>query len=436
MNILCIAPDCPIDQTNGKTVSSTSSKGKKEVGDTSTEGGFEGVLAMMLAPQDSEKTIGLHEKMGQVRGKHSEDEFVSKFQSKRPPQQDISGIKSIKKPPFEHKEIKVEQVLRNNSHDKVKPQSDIPKSTNTENLGNTLVIQEQKPKKTFINENWSMVEAKKVSGREKEPRIPEGNSKKLQLGRQVEVSSAQVKEMVPDKPAKEIKGIVLDNKSTNIIHAKEDISRDSSKEDSDVNSQRRSSARLQDPPKLVSKSSANSANMLGEAAKASNFQEFSQVFSRISQPEIVHSIQKSNSPWGVVQQIIQNTKTFAEQGKTFMEIQLKPEFLGKVKVQLVYQDGLITAAVTTEKSLAGQILNTAMQQLRISMQDQGIRFEYLGLETATHGEAGGFQEGGSQNEKTTEFRPRWYQAAIDDGLETGDIQHENHVSGIGVDYLA
>ncbi len=99
---------------------------------------------------------------------------------------------------------------------------------------------------------------------------------------------------------------------------------------------------------------------------------------------VAQSLSNANSE--IAQQIVQKTRIFAEQGKTFMEIQLKPEFLGKVKVQLSYQDGVVSAALTAEKNQTGYILNSTLQQIRNALQEQGIRIEYLAVNVANHGE--------------------------------------------------
>lgn len=104
-----------------------------------------------------------------------------------------------------------------------------------------------------------------------------------------------------------------------------------------------------------------------------------------------------NSAWQVVQQIVQKTQTLVHQNKTYMEIQLKPEFLGKVKVHLTYSDGLVTASLTADKSHVGSLLNSAMQQIRNAMQEQGIKVEYLGVNIGGH-EGYAFNEGNQHQE--------------------------------------
>ncbi len=142
-----------------------------------------------------------------------------------------------------------------------------------------------------------------------------------------------------------------------------------------------------------------------------------------------------SSSWHVAQQIIQKTQTHIAQGKTFMEIQLKPEFLGRVKVHLTYNEGLITASLTADKNHAGNILNSAMQQIRNAMQEQGIKVEYLGVNVGGQ-EADGYQ--GNKNEGNSSGYNRMHNKNICTDETVAIIPQEisDDSQMTGVNYLA
>ncbi len=126
----------------------------------------------------------------------------------------------------------------------------------------------------------------------------------------------------------------------------------------------------------------------------------------LNQKEIISNINSETSRinsskhipnWNIAEQIVQKTRAFVSEGRTFMEIQLKPEFLGKVKVNLTYHEGVVTASLTAEKGQTGQILNSAMNQVRAMMQEQGVRVDYLGVDV-------GGQSDGQNNEGTNSHK--------------------------------
>lgn len=145
----------------------------------------------------------------------------------------------------------------------------------------------------------------------------------------------------------------------------------------------------------------------------------------------------SNSPWNIVQQIVSKTQTFVDQNKTFMEIQLKPEFLGKVKVHLSYVEGVVTASLLTDKSHTGSLLNSTMQQIKSTLQEQGIKVEYLGVDVSHQEEPGTFKEGHQhhQNQKSNKrFIP---QGHLDNqNLEISEQEFNQYHGELGVNYLA
>lgn len=143
-----------------------------------------------------------------------------------------------------------------------------------------------------------------------------------------------------------------------------------------------------------------------------------------------------NSSWQVIQQIVQKTQTYVNQNKTYMEIQLKPEFLGRVKVHLTYSDGLVTASLTADKSHTGSLLNSAMQQIRNAMQEQGIKVEYLGVNVGGH-EGDTFNEKNQHQENSRNYNDLTIKTLSDHVLNVNQGETANINSQItGVNYLA
>ena len=60
-----------------------------------------------------------------------------------------------------------------------------------------------------------------------------------------------------------------------------------------------------------------------------------------------------------------------------MEIQLNPEKLGKVNLSVVSKNGQMTASFVTESEMAKNALESQMQQLKDTLQNQGLKVDAI-----------------------------------------------------------
>ena len=140
------------------------------------------------------------------------------------------------------------------------------------------------------------------------------------------------------------------------------------------------------------------------------------------------SVTQAMPDWDIAQQIVQKATLITQQGKSMMEIQLKPEFLGKVKVQLAFSEGAVSAYLTAEKSQVSQLLGSMLQQIKTSLEDQGIRIDYLGVNV------------GDQNDEAGDFKNDDTRQNLYQYQAPHDLAEESPEEAIGglyeVDYLA
>lgn len=77
----------------------------------------------------------------------------------------------------------------------------------------------------------------------------------------------------------------------------------------------------------------------------------------------------------VLAQIVKKADLMVKQGLSEMNIELKPEFLGKMTIKVVVEEGAVTAKFLAENIRVKQILESNMSALRQSLESQGLRVE-------------------------------------------------------------
>ena len=86
----------------------------------------------------------------------------------------------------------------------------------------------------------------------------------------------------------------------------------------------------------------------------------------------------------IVRQVVEQTQVQVKQGVTSLEMQLYPEHLGKVLVQVVSHDGSITAQITAESESAKAALESQLTLLKENLNDQGVKVENVEVTIASH----------------------------------------------------
>ncbi|OMF17330.1 hypothetical protein BK131_05025 [Paenibacillus amylolyticus] len=116
------------------------------------------------------------------------------------------------------------------------------------------------------------------------------------------------------------------------------------------------------------------------------------------------------------------------QQKGFSEatISLRPEHLGKLDVQIILQNGQLVARFMTEHTMAKDMLEQQMMQLRSSLQAQGIQVERLEVTQNSSIGSQMYQDGGRQpgSNSQQQRRSREREEQSDDAIATAGIQEE------------
>ena len=91
-------------------------------------------------------------------------------------------------------------------------------------------------------------------------------------------------------------------------------------------------------------------------------------------------------------QITQNAKLLLTPGSTEMQIQLKPDFLGKMNLSITTQNGLVTAKFNTESYRVKEVIEANLNTLKDSLAQQGVKVDQLVVNVSTQKDYSGFQE--------------------------------------------
>lgn len=125
----------------------------------------------------------------------------------------------------------------------------------------------------------------------------------------------------------------------------------------------------------------------------------------------------------IMDQILEFMKIQVGDDITRLEMQLQPESLGTVQVQIASKDGVITAQFTAQNEMVKNALESQMVQLRENFDAQGIKVE--AIEVAVQSQAfdrnlhqGRGQGGGNQQGNKTSTRVRRLNLnALEEGME-------------------
>lgn len=86
----------------------------------------------------------------------------------------------------------------------------------------------------------------------------------------------------------------------------------------------------------------------------------------------------------IMRQIADAVKVNISQESTSMELQLNPENLGKINLQVVAKNGVITAHLAAENEAVKAALENQVVQLRENLNNQGLKVEAIEVTIASH----------------------------------------------------
>lgn len=86
----------------------------------------------------------------------------------------------------------------------------------------------------------------------------------------------------------------------------------------------------------------------------------------------------------IIKQIVDEVQVSMKQGISSMELQLNPEHLGKIHLEVVAKNGVITASIAAETQMAKEAIESQMLVLKENLLNQGVKVEEVEVTIATH----------------------------------------------------
>lgn len=101
----------------------------------------------------------------------------------------------------------------------------------------------------------------------------------------------------------------------------------------------------------------------------------------------------------ILHQVAEKAKVLVDSDKSEIVIQLKPESLGKIQLQVIHERGEIAAKFMAENEQVKAILESNMQLLRDSLEKNGIDIQNLSVSVGQHNHS---NDGGNNRDRNTQ----------------------------------
>lgn len=86
----------------------------------------------------------------------------------------------------------------------------------------------------------------------------------------------------------------------------------------------------------------------------------------------------------IVRQLVERIEITVTEDTSSFEMQLNPEHLGKINLQVAAKDGVVTAQIATENAAVKEVLESQIVTLKESLNNQGIEVEAVEVTIASH----------------------------------------------------
>lgn len=158
--------------------------------------------------------------------------------------------------------------------------------------------------------------------------------------------------------------------------------------------------------------------------------------------------QGASNSWGtdtqnIMRQIMDYMRIQVKADTSSLEMQLHPESLGTLHIQVASKGGVLTANFITQNEAVKAALESQMVQLRESFEQQGVKVEAIEVTVQSHAFERNLEQGRGQSgeQSQPERRTRTRRINLDDSLEVENLEEEDALaaemmaaSGSQVDY--
>lgn len=141
----------------------------------------------------------------------------------------------------------------------------------------------------------------------------------------------------------------------------------------------------------------------------------------------------------IIKQIVEQVRLNMNQNNTSMELQLTPEHLGKVQINVASKEGIMTARIVVETEAAKQAIESGLTSLKENMEQQNLKVDAIEVMVSTTGFEGENQQQDSyQKESGTKSRKKLDLSELEESSLQGDEAEtlKMEISGSSVSYMA
>jgi len=107
------------------------------------------------------------------------------------------------------------------------------------------------------------------------------------------------------------------------------------------------------------------------------------VIDAVSKPETIR--QPVTMAEKIISQVVSKAKVIVDGQKSEMVINLKPDSLGKLSMKVMTENKLVTAEIIAENYQVKQVIESGMQQLKQSLEEQGMFIQDLSVSVRQDG---------------------------------------------------
>lgn len=141
----------------------------------------------------------------------------------------------------------------------------------------------------------------------------------------------------------------------------------------------------------------------------------------------------------IINQIVEQVRVHMSQNTTSLEMQLYPEHLGKIQINVVSKDGIMTARIVAENEAAKQAIENGLTNLKEAMEQQNLKVDAIEVMVSTTG----FERGSEQQDSTAEnqapkSRRKLSLSEVEEEISKEDAVEAEKMKAVGssVSYMA
>lgn len=165
-------------------------------------------------------------------------------------------------------------------------------------------------------------------------------------------------------------------------------------------------------------------------------------------PETVPEFSRQLDTLDLIRQVTEFTKVTVREAQTTMEMQLNPEHLGKLYIEVTTKEGNVSAHIMTQNELVKEALEAQMAELKQSMNQAGVKVDAVEVTVGSHEFEKNLEQNAKQDERQAEEQekasPKTRRINLDELDELSGVMSEEEAlvaqimadHGNSVDYTA